>query len=382
MMPPGGSDLKAQTARHKPQGKAIMDRTFLLSLPLIMPNQAQKHVTHNEAIRLLDGLVQLSVLDRDLTAPPGSPADGERYIVGSGATGAWAGWDLNIAYYVDGAWMKLLQRPGWRAWVEDEARLVIWNGAAWAPVEGIPESGAEIQNAALLGLGTTADAINPFSAKLNAALWTARAIAEGGTGDLRYTMNKEAAGNVLSLLLQSGWSGRAELGLAGDEDFRIRVSGDGTAWKDALVIDRASGAVILPHTPPALPVLAAEGTSGTTMPANTYVDQSFDLTTRNDFGSGAWDGTTFTAAAGGVYDLSALLGVDGSPSNTSAYFFRNGADILAFNEIMGASGQNTILTRAVLSLAAGDTVSVRMRHNSSTTQAGLSSSVFSVVRMA
>jgi hypothetical protein len=49
---------------------------------------------------------------------------------------------------------------------------------------------------------------------------------------------------------------------------------------------------------------------------------------------------------------------------------------------MGASGQNTILTRAVLSLAAGDTVSVRMRHNSSTTQAGLSSSVFSVVRMA
>jgi hypothetical protein len=40
--------------------------------------QAQKHVTVNEALRLLDGLVQLAVLDRHLTAPPASPADGDR----------------------------------------------------------------------------------------------------------------------------------------------------------------------------------------------------------------------------------------------------------------------------------------------------------------
>ena len=55
--------------------------------PYILAAQAQKHVTHNEALRLLDGLVQLSVLDRDLTAPPGSPADGDRYIVASGGDG-------------------------------------------------------------------------------------------------------------------------------------------------------------------------------------------------------------------------------------------------------------------------------------------------------
>jgi hypothetical protein len=41
--------------------------------------------------------VQLAVLDRHLTAPPASPADGDRYIVASGAAGAWAGWDLNVA---------------------------------------------------------------------------------------------------------------------------------------------------------------------------------------------------------------------------------------------------------------------------------------------
>ena len=65
----------------------MSDVTTHLLLPYILASQAQKLSTHNEAIRLFDALVQLSVLDRDLTAPPASPADGERYIVASGATG-------------------------------------------------------------------------------------------------------------------------------------------------------------------------------------------------------------------------------------------------------------------------------------------------------
>jgi len=77
----------------------MSDTTTKLLLPYILAAQAQKHVTHNEALRLLDGLVQLSVFDRDLTAPPGSPNDGDRYIVASGATGDWAGWDLNVALF-------------------------------------------------------------------------------------------------------------------------------------------------------------------------------------------------------------------------------------------------------------------------------------------
>ena len=56
----------------------MSDATNHLLLPYILAAQAQKHVTHNEALRILDGLVHLSVLDRDLTAPPASPADGDR----------------------------------------------------------------------------------------------------------------------------------------------------------------------------------------------------------------------------------------------------------------------------------------------------------------
>ena len=56
----------------------MSDATTHLLLPYILAAQAQKHVAHNEALRILDGLIQLSVLDRHLTAPPGSPADAER----------------------------------------------------------------------------------------------------------------------------------------------------------------------------------------------------------------------------------------------------------------------------------------------------------------
>ena len=99
----------------------MSDITTHLLLPYILAAQAQKHVTHNEALRLLDAMVQLSVLDRDLTVPPATPADGDRYIVASGGTGLWAGWDLNVTTWVDGVWMRLVPRPGWLAWIADEA---------------------------------------------------------------------------------------------------------------------------------------------------------------------------------------------------------------------------------------------------------------------
>ena len=73
-----------------------MDTSPNLALPYLLANQAQKHVTVNEALRRLDALVQLSVLSASLAAPPASPADGDRYIVPAGATGTWVGTDLSI----------------------------------------------------------------------------------------------------------------------------------------------------------------------------------------------------------------------------------------------------------------------------------------------
>ena len=65
-----------------------MSDTPRLRLPLIAAAQAQKHVTHNEALRLLYALVQLAVIDRATAAPPAAPTEGDCHIVAAGATGA------------------------------------------------------------------------------------------------------------------------------------------------------------------------------------------------------------------------------------------------------------------------------------------------------
>ena len=109
-----------------------MDATSNLSLPFIVAAQAQKHVTHNEALRALDAIVQLAVLDKDLSAPPGSPVEGARYIVGPAPSGAWAGQAGKIAAYQDAAWAFYAPREGWLAWVADEDRFYAWEGSAWA----------------------------------------------------------------------------------------------------------------------------------------------------------------------------------------------------------------------------------------------------------
>lgn len=220
-----------------------MTDTANLALPCIEGSQAQKHVTHNDALRILDTLVQLAVLDRDLTAPPGAPAEGQRWIVKTGATGAWVGHANAIAAWQDGAWIFSAPQTGWVAFVADEGTLLVWNGTAWGDFFSTVTS---IQNLALLGVATTADSTNPLSAKLNNALFAAKTTAEGGSGDLRYKLSKAAAGNTLSFLFQDNYSGRAEIGLTGDDDFHFKVSPDGATWTEGIRIAAATGKVSFP----------------------------------------------------------------------------------------------------------------------------------------
>jgi len=102
-----------------------------LALPYLEAAQSQKHVTVNEALSGLDALVQLAVLDRDLTAPPGSPVEGDRYLVAAGATGAWVGQAGKIAAYQAGAWVFRTPSNGWKAWVADEALSIYYDSGAW-----------------------------------------------------------------------------------------------------------------------------------------------------------------------------------------------------------------------------------------------------------
>lgn len=220
-----------------------MENTENLALPYLMPAQAQKHVTHNEAIRMLDAVVQIGVASRANTDPPATPAPGERHIVAAGAGGAWLGRDDTIAAYQDGVWMFYPPRPGWIVWVADETLALTFDGGAWIKLLDAVET---VNPAPLIGVNATADATNRLAVASAATLFN-----HAGAGH-QMKINKSASGETASVVFQDNWSGRAEMGLAGDDDFRFKVSGDGGVWHEALVIAAASGRVVLPATPPAL----------------------------------------------------------------------------------------------------------------------------------
>jgi hypothetical protein len=92
-----------------------------------------------------------------------------------------------------------------------------------------------LQNLTQLGVGTTADAVNLLSVKTAAVLFSNLG------ADLQLKLNKAATANTGSVLLQTGYAGRAEIGLCGDDSLHLKVSPDGAAWSDAVVISSGSG---------------------------------------------------------------------------------------------------------------------------------------------
>ena len=74
----------------------------------------------------------LSVKDRDLTAPPGTPAAGDTYIVVASATGAWDGKAGQVAVWDGATWVFGVPRIGWVAYIEDEEKLSAYKSGGWS----------------------------------------------------------------------------------------------------------------------------------------------------------------------------------------------------------------------------------------------------------
>src|SRR6056297_3421874 len=170
-----------------------------LSLPFLMPSQAQKHVTHNEALERLDALVQLSVLAFDATQPPASPTQGDIHAIGTGAADAWAGHDGQLGLFTDTGWSFIPPQQGWRAWGVAEAELRVYSGGTWLSV--MPP----LHNLDGVGIGASWD-----------------------------STNRLAVASDASLLSHSG---------AGHQ---LKVSPDGTTFHDALQVRRADGVTLVP----------------------------------------------------------------------------------------------------------------------------------------
>ncbi|SFV33504.1 DUF2793 domain-containing protein [Hyphomicrobium facile] len=384
-----------------------MNDTPNLALPYILAAQAQKHVTHNEAIRALDCLVQLSVESRALTAPPSAPTNGDRFLIAVSPTGAWSGHAGEIAAFQDGAWAFYRPKDGWIAWVADESALVIYDAGAWSLFAGsgggsgltgpvanadlanvssgtikgrasagsgspedlsaaqatalldvftgsgashkkglVPTPGAtagtakylredgtwqDLSNVPLVGVNATADATNKLAIKSAASLFD-----NAGNGH-QQKINKAAASDTASQLYQTNYSGRAEIGLTGDDDFHFKVSADGSTWREAIKIDRNTGKVSFPQSGGPREVLTAgrsyyvrtDGSDSNTGLANTTggafltIQKAYDVIKTLDLNGftvaiRVADGTYTTGlliAAPPVGGLVTLVGNASSPGN-------------------------------------------------------------------
>ncbi|MDB2414176.1 DUF2793 domain-containing protein [Rickettsiales bacterium] len=109
-----------------------MSQTGRLGLPYIITSQAQKEVTHNEGLNRLDAFVTPIIIDI-ITAPPGSPTEGDLYIVGAGGTDDFTGQENKIAQYLTGGWIFYTPFKWMDAVVESLDTRVTYDGTTWVP---------------------------------------------------------------------------------------------------------------------------------------------------------------------------------------------------------------------------------------------------------
>ena len=211
-----------------------------LSLPFLLSSQTQKHATYNEAIVSIDNLLMLNIKSRQINSPPNDAIEGDRYIIPSNSIGEWSDKNGQIAAYNNLAWNYYPSKSGFLAFISEENLFLVFDGLEW---QDLPIAPSSLQNLNGIGIGTISDNNNPFAAKLNDALFSAKYTSEAGNGDIRIKINKESTSKSSSLLFQDNWSARAEIGLCGDNDLQIKVTPNGNNWIDALRIDKTNGAL-------------------------------------------------------------------------------------------------------------------------------------------
>lgn len=107
--------------------------TANLLIPELDVNQSAKEITHNQSLAIIDVLLASSVVSAALSTPPGSPANGAMYIVKATGTGAWAGYNNQLAYWLSavGAWRFIAPKVGMRFRNQADSIWYEYSGSAW-----------------------------------------------------------------------------------------------------------------------------------------------------------------------------------------------------------------------------------------------------------
>ncbi len=207
----------------------MSDTTARLGLPLIQPSQAQKHVTHNDALLILDVATQLVVQSFEAVTPPESPDDGALYALGSSPQDAWSDQAGKLALWWDSQWRYFEPQEGWRAILSGSAQIRIRQGGGWVSPE------IDTNNLESVGVNTTADSTNRLAVRAEQTLLT-----HEGAGH-RLTLNKASEADSAEIVFQTNWSGRAVFALDTGDKLALKLSADGSNWVNAMTWDLATG---------------------------------------------------------------------------------------------------------------------------------------------
>lgn len=212
----------------------MLETSSNLEIPYVMPAQAQKHVTVNEAFRMIDAAVQINLIKPQANELPSQPEAGDCYQVIDPAPELWADNIGNVAVWVDDAWMFLKPKIGWIARDDETGNLLIHDGTSWTEVNN------EVPDQLL---------INQIGVNMASDENSRMAVSSPGStfshagDDHRLKINKSTANDTASLIFQNAWSGRAEIGIVGDDQLGFRVSPDGVNWNETMVFDQLGGYV-------------------------------------------------------------------------------------------------------------------------------------------
>lgn len=129
-----------------------MTTTPIFSLPDWAAAQATPWLTENQVKRVIEAAARGIIEDNDLSAPPGSCADGACYLVAGTGTGAWASHDGQMAIAVgtnaaSGWYFVTAAVEGVRLYVRDENLTQFYNGSWYIPTTISDPTGGATQDA-------------------------------------------------------------------------------------------------------------------------------------------------------------------------------------------------------------------------------------------
>lgn len=194
-----------------------MANSPVLDITYLFDEQNQAEIKVNEAINRLESMSILTIQDRDDTAPPSTPANGDVYIPAATATGDWAGHEDELAIYYDG-WTFLDPVSGMLAYVLDEAIWLLYDGSKWIRLDTLGQyfEAIEIQDR---------DLNSPPGGETEGQTWLV-----GSSGSGAWTGHS----NELAVYTEGGWIFRAPRGgmtaFVKDEKIWIGYSSQESAW--------------------------------------------------------------------------------------------------------------------------------------------------------